>query len=277
MEKKTDIKIAALMTCHDRREKTLSCLSSLFAINNGVDVFLVDDGCTDGTPNAVHEQYPAVKIIRGDGNLYWSRGMYTAWKEALKGNYEYYLWLNDDIVLYKNALSELMECFKLSNCNAVITGIIENDNKEVIYGGGDGTSSQVFKPNGKMQAVKHMNGNVVLVHRAIVDTIGIIDSRLHHDAGDVDYGFTALKNGIGVFTTRVPVALGYDNPLQRYRKWGVSLSERIKYMKSPIGGEPSTLYYFYSKHYGVIWGFLKTSLFVVRNLAPDWLAKHLYK
>ena len=42
-------KIAAILTCHNRKEKTLACLHSLFSIISTIDVFLVDDGSTDGT------------------------------------------------------------------------------------------------------------------------------------------------------------------------------------------------------------------------------------
>lgn len=85
------MRIAALLTCFNRKEKTLQCLKSLFQVLPGCIVFLVDDASTDGTSDAVKQLFPEVHIIRGDGNLFWSRGMFTAWKEAVKGNYNYLL------------------------------------------------------------------------------------------------------------------------------------------------------------------------------------------
>ena len=70
------MRIAAIITCHNRKEKTLVCLKSLFQIIQNIDVFLTDDGSTDGTSEAVKKIYPQVNIIQGDGNLFWSRGMY---------------------------------------------------------------------------------------------------------------------------------------------------------------------------------------------------------
>lgn len=271
------IRIAGLMTCHDRREKSMACLKSVFAIRPDVDIFLVDDGCKDGTAEAVKESFPLVHIIQGNGNLYWSRGMYTAWKEALKGDYDFYLWLNDDIELYPNAIDEMLACFRILNEKVIITGIVENKEKtKCIYGGHRDEGGHI-QADGVPHSTRNMNGNVVLVHRSIVKEIGIMDGRLHHDIGDVDYGMTANEHGIDVYTTRIPIAMGYENPLRRYRKWNTSLKKRIEYMNSPIGGEPATLFYFYKKHYGVVRGFLKTSLFVIRNISPDWFAKYLYK
>lgn len=74
-----------------------------------VDVYLTNDGCTDGTPEAIALQYPKVYIINGDGNLFWNRGMYTAWQEAAKKDYDFYIWLNDDTILLPNALRILLD------------------------------------------------------------------------------------------------------------------------------------------------------------------------
>lgn len=79
--------IAVLLTCHNRREKTLSCLQSLFGATMPegykTEVFLVDDGSTDGTGEAVEKCFPQVTVIQGDGNLYWNKGMNLAWKNAV--------------------------------------------------------------------------------------------------------------------------------------------------------------------------------------------------
>lgn len=80
--------IAVLLTVHNRKEKTLRCLQNLFKqeipADYLIDVYLTDDGCTDGTPEAIRAQYPQVHIIKGNGNLFWNRGMYTAWEAATK-------------------------------------------------------------------------------------------------------------------------------------------------------------------------------------------------
>ena len=82
------MKIAVLMTCHNRCEKTLRCLHSLYCLDNSyhfsIDVFLVDDGSTDNTSESVSLFYNKVFLIQGSGNLFWNRGMREAWKAAIK-------------------------------------------------------------------------------------------------------------------------------------------------------------------------------------------------
>lgn len=67
--------IAVLLTVHNRKEKTLRCLHDLFVQESvegyTIDVWLTDDGCTDGTPEVIVQRWADVHIVKGDGNLYW--------------------------------------------------------------------------------------------------------------------------------------------------------------------------------------------------------------
>ena len=91
--------IAVLLTVFNRKDKTLKCLEQLYnqlpLREYQVDIYLTNDGCTDGTPEAINQKYPQIHIIQGTGNLFWNRGMYLAWQEAAKNDYDFYLWLND--------------------------------------------------------------------------------------------------------------------------------------------------------------------------------------
>lgn len=272
----TDIKIAAILTCHNRKAKTIACLESLFRIVPNCDVFLTDDGCTDGTPQLVNHQYPNVHIVSGSGNLFWSRGMYTAWKEAIKGKYDYYLWLNDDIELYHDFLKELYECNEIGGGNCIVSGLIEQfDHSGILYGG-TGFNGKLNCESETPQLVKHMNGNVVLIASAVVGKIGIMDPVYHHDLGDVDYGLTAIKNGIKVYTTRKPVAAGYPNGVCRVRKWNTNLSTRFKRLNSPLGSPLKINYYFRKKHYGWLNALLFNIKLIAINLMTDRIVTMLW-
>lgn len=74
--------IAVLITCYNRKAMPLECLDLLFQqkIPTGYSlaVYLVDDGCSDGTRVAVQAAYPEVNLITGDGSLYWSAVVFQA-------------------------------------------------------------------------------------------------------------------------------------------------------------------------------------------------------
>ena len=268
------MKTAALLTCYNRKTKTLACLKSLYDILPFVEVYLTDDGCTDGTAEAVNATFPKVHIIRGDGSLYWNRGMLAAWKEAVKGDYDEYLWLNDDVVLYPDFYTELKACCPNGDC--IVSGLIEDFGKTgIIYGGYD-ASKQLVQATGQSQNIKWMNGNVVLVPKAVVKRIGLLDSYFVHDLGDVDYGMRAWRHGIAVVSTRRPIAAGYRNDVCRVRKWGTTLSERFKALNKPLGSPLDKNFYFRRKHFGLLHAIAYNANIVFINLLPDCLVERIW-
>ena len=262
------MKIATLLTCHNRKPKTLACLRSLQGLID-TDIFLVDDASTDGTSEAVRKHFPNVHIIEGNGNFFWSRGMYTAWREAMKGDYDYYLWLNDDVELYPFFFQELIECIQYGKNHCIVSGLIENAEKtRILYGGCD-EHKQLAQCNQIPTSITFMNGNVVLVPKCVVSEIGIIDPVYHHDLGDVDYGLRALEHGIKVYATRRPVAMGYSNNFCRVRKWHATLKLRFQKLYSPLGSHPRINFYYRKKHFGIL---NAASYFVflhILNILPD--------
>ena len=107
--------VAVLMTVYNRKDSTLKCLSLLYRQTDSLSragkyrfsVYLTDDGSTDGTSEAVSSLFPDVNIIKGDGSLFWNRGMCAAWDEAARTSPDFYLWLNDDTMLKPGAVALL--------------------------------------------------------------------------------------------------------------------------------------------------------------------------
>lgn len=263
--------LAVLLTCHNRINKTRACLNSLKNVQtrHKIGIFITDDASTDGTSDMIKKEFPNVHLLKGDGNLFWSRGMYTAWKEALKDDFDYYLWLNDDVVLYPYFLDELFDTLQKVGGEAIVSGLIEDKDKtEIIYGGFD-KQKRIVHSSETPSSITFMNGNVVLITKTIVDSIGIIDPLYHHDLGDVDYGLRALDAGFKVVATCVPVAYGYKNNYCRVRKWNSTLIGRFRRLYCPLGSNPYINFYFRRKHFGFLdaisyWGYLH---FI--NILPD--------
>ena len=138
--KSTKLSIATIITCHNRKEKTLTCLTDLMNqdVISDIDlnVYLVDDGSTDSTGNAVKQNFPQVNVLQGDGTLYWNGGMRFAFSEAMKNNYDYYLWLNDDTFLYSNAIKLLLETSndmkRQKGKDVIVTGTIKDIDTEKV-------------------------------------------------------------------------------------------------------------------------------------------------
>ena len=196
--------IAVLMTCFNRKDKTLRCLKFLFDLDPTVSVYLVDDGSTDNTAQAVGENFPAVNIIRGEGNLFWSRGMHRAWEQAHPNAHSYFLWLNDDVVLRPDCLTELMECAAATKNKAIISGIIDSHDHSTIIYGAAGRDKKLLQPNGQMQDILNMNGNVVLVPRAVLNCLEILIQCFTMTSG---MSTMVFERGVKVFKSSLRVKL----------------------------------------------------------------------
>lgn len=271
-------KIAILLTVYNRREKTVKCLESVFAQSSiqgyEVDVYMTDDGCTDGTSAAVMEMFPDVRIIKGDGTLFWNRGMWTAWDFAAnEKDYDYYLWLNDDTFLFEGAIFRLLESSRTKSDEAIIIGAtVDTITKRVqTYGG---RINEFLAPcEGYDLECEHFNGNIVLIPRSVFRILGNLDYNLVHSLGDFDYGWRAQKAGIKMY--QCGTYLGACDTHQQIAKWcdpNVSIIERWKALHRPNGMPPSIIFYITKKHKGVVSALSSSIKVYIRCLLP-WLWK----
>jgi len=217
--------IAALITCHNRKAKTIACLERLFEQSlppeTALEVYLVDDGSTDGTSHDVRVTYPAVNIIPGDGSLYWAEGMRLAWKHASKADPDAYLWLNDDTVLYPGALASLLEiaerpaikpCIVVGSCRDAVTGV-RTYGGEILLARHPAQTVALIPDDSKTKRCGTFNGNCVLVTRAAFRALGPLRS-FKHSMGDTDYGLRAARLEIPILLAPGYLATCQRNPVE---------------------------------------------------------------
>ncbi|AKG21132.1 glycosyltransferase family 2 protein [Calothrix sp. 336/3] len=263
-------RLAVLMTCHNRRAKTLACLEALFrqetTFNIQTQVYLVDDGSSDGTGDAIRHHYPQVKVLLGNGNLFWNRGMRLAFAEAMKSNYDYYLWLNDDTLLYKNALETLFQASKKlihqGHRHSVVVGSTQDIKTGVFtYGGMEKQSwwhPLKFRPIEPEEGIKPcltMNGNCVLIPQEVAKAVGNLDASFSHSTGDVDYGLRVQKQGGNIWIASGYIGTCEYNPL-RQQAWddlSLSLKERWEKINQPRGLPIKEWKVFCHRHAGAFW------------------------
>jgi GT2 family glycosyltransferase len=259
------MKIAVLLTCFNRREKTLKCLQNLFSQNSldkyELHVFLTDDNSKDGTGQAVKEKYPDVNILKGNGKLFWAGGMRNSWRAALnsKIEFDYFFLLNDDTIIFSDTLEKLIESNQSmrhkKNVSNITIGTTTDFNKgKFTYGG-----FRLFSPhkikhilvNSATQELECDFGcaNIMLVPREITESIGILGDKFVHGIADFDYTLRAKKANFDVWVA--PGVLGnceYDQ-VRSWKSMDTKLSERIEFLYSPKGLEYKEYMYFLKTHF----------------------------
>lgn len=257
--------IAVLLTCHNRKNKTLSCLASLYEAtippDYKVDVFLMDDGSYDGTAEVVKSFYPNINILKGDGSLFWAGGMRHAWTAAIESSaYDYFLLINDDVILKHDFLLNLLIAdeysYEISHMGGVYSGVTVDSSGGRITYGGSRVKNYLFVlrftklfPSNSPQVCDITNANVLLVSSDVVDKIGIFDNRFTHGIADYDYSLKAKDQKIPVLLAPGICGVCEHDHGKSWKSQKLPLRERIAYLKSPKGLAYSEYMYFVRKNF----------------------------
>ena len=217
---------------------TLLCLKCLLANAERLtgwtcQVFLVDDGSSDGTGSRVRAAFRQVKVIEGDGNLFWAKGMELAWKTAVaEGDWDAYLWLNDDTVLYDDALAKL---FSLDDGCSIIVGDLQDSAGKIVYGLREGGL---------------FTGNCVFVPQAVYGRLGMLCAGFAHAWADSDYALLAQRKGVNVIAGGVVGTVeGHPN---RPSLKGLSFKERVRMLRDPKGWHVHDLWLYRRRNWGIM-------------------------
>lgn len=262
-------RMAVVMTSFNRRQKTMDCLKALSGSRDVGQVelsgVLVDDGSSDGTAEAVRQAYPWVKIEHGDGSLFWCRGMHRAFGIAMERGFDYYLWLNDDTMLYPDTLARLFACEaerrEHTGRPAIVVGsTVDEETGKRTYGGERRaawwrrTSFVGLQPRDEAQACESMNGNIVLIPAESAARVGNLDPAFEHAMGDTDYALRANRLGVGVWAAPgVHGTCGHNALGDTFLDSGLPLSGRWKRMLGRKGLPWRSWWVLTRRHAGPFW------------------------
>lgn len=203
-------RIAVLMTCHNRKSETLNALAALFRQEGlegfSLSVYLVDDGSTDGTADAIRLLYPHIAILQGTGHLFWTGGMRLAFAAAVQQDYDYHLWLNDDTVLDPSALKTLLvtvQTLKEAGFDAaLVSGSTCDSQTQALVSGGFQQPwpralmrFRLLEPQNQALRCDTISGNCVLAPRVVYQAVGNFSPAFTHFLGDLDYGLRSQRAG----------------------------------------------------------------------------------
>ncbi|MDO8477681.1 MAG: glycosyltransferase family 2 protein [Candidatus Rokubacteria bacterium] len=225
---------------------TLECLESVERLEYPAKtVVVVDNGSTDGSPEAVRTQAPSVLLLRNETNLGYAGGNNVGIRYALEHGADYIWLLNNDTVVRPDSLATLVSVADATpNLGLASPFIYDYEGPQRLQFGGviarlaDQTFHRVNDPleregpttGGRLV----LYGTALLIKASAVKTIGYLDERYFAYREDNDYSMRSLDAGL--------------------RNIVVSAS-KVYHKNSGSLGENSPIKYF----------------FMVRNLYPLWM------
>lgn len=253
-----------IIPCYNRKEVTLSCLRHLHDLGlfSRFGVMLVDDASTDGTADAVSQEFPTVEIIHGTGDLYWTGAIELGMRLAFSRGASSIVWLNDDTVVAVGAVEAVVA--RAEEIGGVVSGqgrIVDQSDGTTsyfpLYYRGASNLRTVAVDFGREEiAVDSCRGNLVAISKSVVDLIGFPDgSKIPHVAGDTDYSLRASKAAIpvrvltGAFVSETCVIPAIDQSWLLGTRSAAALWKSVFQKRN--GFYPPMIFTYHCRHWGL--------------------------
>ncbi len=244
--------VAIIIPIHNRKYHIAKCLDNLLLnVYDNYQIIIVDDGSTDGTSEFVLQNYSIIKIIYGDGNLWWAGAINKGMRYAVENNFDYILTYNDDQICDRNFLVELVK--KSSDSTILSSLILYQDKQDIIASSGilfdrNKGRTRSFCNETKLESsfvnpveVDIVPGYSVLIPVKCIEQIGYYDNENFPQINmEVEYCLRAKKNGVSILT--VPTSIVWNDRSDKDED-PISTNKIIKRFKWFFGNVKSDLNY----------------------------------
>lgn len=189
---------------------TIECLESLKKITyRNYKIILIDNGSTDESVKILHAKYPKIKLIGNKVNLGFAGGCNIGIKYALKRNSDYVLLLNNDTIVDRKFLTELVNVSKKDVKIGITTSkIYYADKPNVLWSTGNKidtrrlfayiSESKNQIDLGQYDIVKEIDcawGCSILIPNNLFVKIGLFDERYFMYVEDIDLCIRIKESG----------------------------------------------------------------------------------
>ena len=223
---------------YNGKKDTLECLDSLKKIDYQYnEIVLVENGSSDDSENAIKKEFPYVKLIKIKNNAGFTGGNNIGIRSVLKQKADYILLLNNDTIVDKRFLSEMMKVAESDEKIGIVCPKVYFYSRPKIlqYAGlrfDISRGKSVLKGYdeediGQFDDIMEMDfcgGTCMLVRREVFEKVGLFDEDYFTYFEDNDLGFRVKKAGYKIMFCpgakiwhKVSASSGgQENPLKEY-------------------------------------------------------------
>lgn len=198
---------------------TLECLASLSRLDYpDYEVAVVDNGSTDGSVEEIRPHFPGVTLIENRENLGYAGGNNVGLRHALRQGADHALLLNNDTEVTADFLRRLVEAAQ-ADPQVGVAGptIYYYDQPDVIWSAGGSidwrrgdarmvglNERDAGQFGNKPREVDFVSGCAMLVRRAVLEQVGLLDERFFAYYEEVEWCARMRRAGFKII--QVPQA-----------------------------------------------------------------------
>ena len=187
--------VSIIIVSHNRKKDLLECLESVRRLDYpSFETIVVDNGSTDGTVEILEKVNGNIRLVEMGQDL----GPAAAFNIGIRNsNGEFFLLLNDDVIIEKDTVTELVRVMESDSRIGVAGALIyfySHPNRLWIYP----PKYLAEKRNRSHLDVITAIGCAIMIKKAVIDRIGFFDTDyfLYHE--EVDFCLRARRKGFRV-------------------------------------------------------------------------------
>ncbi|MDN3507044.1 MAG: glycosyltransferase family 2 protein [Simkaniaceae bacterium] len=197
-------KVGVIVLNWNGREDTSQCLLSLQELTSPVEVYLVDNGSTDGSLELFKKDFPHFRLIENGFNLGYAGGNNVGIELALKEGCEFIFILNNDTVVDVGIIEAFLESFKRESVGILGARIYRMDDpKRLDHIGGLWNGRKMdfdyvgykAKDEDIPGELDYVCGAAIMVRREVFEKVGLFDPRFFLFWEEADFCMRARKAG----------------------------------------------------------------------------------
>lgn len=190
------------------------CLGSVSHSSVSADLFVVDNGSTDGSVERIRDKFPLARLIESNQNLGFGRANNLGIRYAIENGYDYVYLLNQDAWVAENTFESLIDILQSHQDYAILSPLQTNATGDLLDRNflnyactNELCSDAIF---GRLQRIYDCNF-VMAAHwmmtRKGIETVGYFSPTFPHYGEDDNYIQRAFYHGfkIGIDTSSTAV------------------------------------------------------------------------
>jgi len=200
-------KVVVIVLNWNGKKDTFECLQSLKHLDYpNYEIIVVDNASTDGSQKFIRKNFPEITLIENERNLGFGGGLNVGIEEARNRGANYVLCLNNDVVVDRNFLKELVKVGELSdkigglcpmeyyyiepdriNCAGGMVGLV----RDKVFGHGELDRGQFDK----VRETWLLCGPAMMLKLKALSDVGLFDTSYFYGPEDKDMALRLIKKG----------------------------------------------------------------------------------
>ncbi len=198
-------KVFIIILNYNGGKTVLRCLKSVFVSDYpNFELVMVDNNSSDGSFELAKNYFTKAHFIKNEENLGFAAGNNIGIRFALEKMADYIFLLNNDAVVFKNTLSELIKSAQRETSKKIgifSPVIFKGNSKDIWFAGGKINwlkmrAEHIIKTtNYELRTVNYITGCAMLIKKNVFKKTGLLDENFFLYYEDADFCLRSKKNG----------------------------------------------------------------------------------